>query len=79
LQQLIGGPSRRMGILLATGLLLGGPLAGWAVLAGIVLRILWERLAGLVRLPKRYQPFGKRPGEWGGSFAVSSRQRSKAS
>jgi hypothetical protein len=51
LQQLIGGPSRRMGILLATGLLLGGPLAGWAVLAGIVLRILWERLAGLVRLP----------------------------
>jgi len=45
LMQLIGGPSRQMGILLGTGLLLGGPLAGWAVLVGIVLRFLWERLA----------------------------------
>jgi uncharacterized oligopeptide transporter (OPT) family protein len=45
LLQLIGGPSRQMGILLGTGLLLGGPLAGWAVLVGIALRFLWERLA----------------------------------
>jgi uncharacterized oligopeptide transporter (OPT) family protein len=45
LLQLIGGPSRQMGILFGTGLLLGGPLAGWAVLVGIALRFLWERLA----------------------------------
>jgi uncharacterized oligopeptide transporter (OPT) family protein len=45
LLQGIGGPSRQMGILLGTGLLLGGPLAGWAVLVGIALRILWERFA----------------------------------
>jgi uncharacterized oligopeptide transporter (OPT) family protein len=45
LLQLIGGPSRQMGILFGTGLLLGGPLAGWAVLVAIVLRSLWERLA----------------------------------
>jgi uncharacterized oligopeptide transporter (OPT) family protein len=48
LLQLTGGPGRQLGILLGTGLLLGGPLAGWAVLVGIVLRFLWERLA-----PKR--------------------------
>ena len=34
-----------MGVLLATGLLLGGVLAGFAVLVGIVLRILWTRFA----------------------------------
>jgi uncharacterized oligopeptide transporter (OPT) family protein len=33
-----------MGILFATGLLIGGPLAGWAVLVGIVLRFIWTRL-----------------------------------
>lgn len=38
--QLIGGPKRQMGILLATGLLLVNPLAGWAVLAGILIRII---------------------------------------
>jgi uncharacterized oligopeptide transporter (OPT) family protein len=38
LLQLIGGPTRQMGTLLATGLLLGGPLAGWGVLVGIALR-----------------------------------------
>jgi len=43
--QFAGGPKRQMGILLATGLLLGGALAGWAVLVGIVLRILWTRFA----------------------------------
>jgi hypothetical protein len=39
-----------MGILLATGLLLGGPLAGWAVLVGIALRFLGERFAPKKRL-----------------------------
>ncbi len=44
LVQIAGGPSRQMGILLGTGLLLGGPLAGWAVLVGIALRFIWTRL-----------------------------------
>ena len=44
LVQVVGGPSRQMGILLGTGLLLGGPLAGWAVLVGIALRFIWTRL-----------------------------------
>ncbi|MFE4076323.1 OPT/YSL family transporter [Peribacillus sp. YIM B13477] len=38
--QLIGGSKRQMGILFATGLLLLTPIAGWAVLTGIVLRII---------------------------------------
>lgn len=42
--QAIGGPKRQMGILLATGLLINNPLAGWAVLVGIALRILYGRL-----------------------------------
>jgi uncharacterized oligopeptide transporter (OPT) family protein len=41
--QLLGGPKRQLGVLLATGLLLSSPLAGWAVLCGIVLRLLWLR------------------------------------
>ena len=36
-----------MGVLLATGLLLGTPLAGFAVLVGIVCRLAWTRLAPL--------------------------------
>ena len=44
LLQLAGGPKRQMGILFGTGLLLGGPLAGWAVLVGIVLRLIWTRM-----------------------------------
>lgn len=38
--QLIGGPKRQMGVLLATGLLLVNPIAGWAVLAGIGIRFI---------------------------------------
>lgn len=38
--QFIGGPKRQLGVLLATGLLINNALAGWAVLVGIVLRIL---------------------------------------
>jgi uncharacterized oligopeptide transporter (OPT) family protein len=44
--QLIGGPKRQLGVLLATGLLIANPLAGWAVLVGIALRVLLERLGG---------------------------------
>lgn len=43
--QLIGGPKRQMGILLATGLLLVNPIAGWAVLAGILIRIIVNKKA----------------------------------
>ena len=43
--QLVGGPKRQLGILLATGLLIPFPLAGWAVLIGILCRVLWERFA----------------------------------
>lgn len=38
--QLIGGPKRQMGVLLATGLLLVNPIAGWAVLTGILIRFI---------------------------------------
>jgi uncharacterized oligopeptide transporter (OPT) family protein len=44
--QAIGGPKRQIGILFATGLLIAFPIAGWAVLAGIACRIVWERLPG---------------------------------
>ena len=50
LLQFIGGSGRQMGILLATGLLLGTPLAGWAVLVGIVLRMIWQSMATKERL-----------------------------
>lgn len=39
--QLIGGSKRQMGILFATGLLLINPIAGWAVLVGILLRVIF--------------------------------------
>jgi uncharacterized oligopeptide transporter (OPT) family protein len=39
LLQLLGGPSRQLGILFATGLLIPNPLAGWAVLVGILIRV----------------------------------------
>jgi uncharacterized oligopeptide transporter (OPT) family protein len=37
--QLIGGPSRQIGIMFATGLLITNPIAGWAVLVGILIRL----------------------------------------
>jgi uncharacterized oligopeptide transporter (OPT) family protein len=46
LVQWIGGPRRQLGVLLSTGLLIANPLAGWAVLTGIVLRVLALRLWG---------------------------------
>ncbi len=44
--QFLGGPKRQMGVLFATGLLLLVPYAGWAVITGVVLRLLWSRFAG---------------------------------
>ena len=44
--QFIGGPSRQMGVLLATGLLINNPMAGWAVLIGLVIRIAVLKIKG---------------------------------
>lgn len=44
--QLIGGPGRQMGVLLATGLLINNPLAGWAVMIGIAIRAIILRVGG---------------------------------
>ncbi|MFD8379695.1 OPT family oligopeptide transporter [Streptomyces sp. NPDC059679] len=44
--QLIGGPSRQMGVLLATGLLVATPDAGWMVLGALAIRqayTMWRR------------------------------------
>ncbi|WPB90760.1 OPT family oligopeptide transporter [Streptomyces malaysiensis] len=46
LVQFLGGPSRQMGVLLATGLLVATPQAGWMVLGALVARQLytmWRR------------------------------------
>jgi uncharacterized oligopeptide transporter (OPT) family protein len=44
--QFLGGPKRQIGVLFATGLLLLVPYAGWAVITGVILRLLWSRFAG---------------------------------
>jgi uncharacterized oligopeptide transporter (OPT) family protein len=44
--QWLGGPARQLGILLATGLLIPNPMAGWAVLVGIAIRTLVLRFKG---------------------------------
>ncbi|MBV2366521.1 OPT/YSL family transporter [Streptomonospora nanhaiensis] len=46
LVQLLGGPRRQMGVLLATGLLVATPNAGWLVLAGLAVRLVWQRRRG---------------------------------
>ena len=49
LVQALGGAERQLGILLATGLLIMNPLAGWAVLVGIAIRVaalkIWSEAA----------------------------------
>ena len=47
LLQLAGGPKRQLGVLFATGLLIVFPLAGWAVLVGVLLRLIYGRLRGV--------------------------------
>ncbi len=46
LLQWLGGAKRQLGVLLATGLLLTSPLAGFAVLAGLLLRLVLRRMRG---------------------------------
>lgn len=44
--QAIGGSERQLGILFATGLLILNPMAGWAVLFGILIRVLVLKFYG---------------------------------
>lgn len=44
--QLVGGAERQMGVLLATGLLVATPNAGWLVLGALLVRVLWRRWRG---------------------------------
>ncbi|MFZ5753635.1 MAG: OPT/YSL family transporter, partial [Bacillota bacterium] len=44
--QLLGGPERQMGVLLATGLLILNPKAGWAVLTAILIRTIILKVKG---------------------------------
>jgi uncharacterized oligopeptide transporter (OPT) family protein len=42
----IGGSRRQLGVLLSTGLLISNSAAGWGVLAGLTVRLAWNRLLG---------------------------------
>lgn len=42
--QLVGGSKNQLGILLATGLLIASPTAGWLVAAGVVTRLIYARV-----------------------------------
>lgn len=44
--QFLGGSSRQLGILFATGLLIGSPSAGWMVASGVIFRLIFLRIAG---------------------------------
>ncbi|WP_079908546.1 OPT/YSL family transporter [Paenibacillus sp. 32352] len=46
--QLLGGPTRQIGVLFATGLLIATPNACWAVLVGIALRLIVLKTKGKV-------------------------------
>jgi uncharacterized oligopeptide transporter (OPT) family protein len=44
--QILGGAKRQMGVLLATGLLIATPNAGWLVLAALLFRAAWRKYRG---------------------------------
>ena len=44
--QFVGGPARQLGVLLATGLLIANPMAGWAVLIGLAIRQIVLKVKG---------------------------------
>ena len=46
LLQVAGGPKRQLGVLFATGMLIVFPMAGWAVLVGVVARLVYGKLRG---------------------------------
>jgi uncharacterized oligopeptide transporter (OPT) family protein len=49
--QFLGGPQRQLGVLLATGLLIPNPMAGWAVLVGIAIRAVVVNRRGEAAVP----------------------------
>ena len=52
LVQLVGGPNRQLGILFATGLIIGNSSMGWLVLAGILIRwVLGKAYKGEAEIP----------------------------
>ncbi|MGA9220920.1 MAG: OPT/YSL family transporter, partial [Pseudomonas graminis] len=44
--QFIGGPKRQLGIMLASGLIILNPMAGWAVAVGVIIRFLILKVKG---------------------------------
>lgn len=44
--QFLGGSSRQIGVLFATGLLINAPLAGWMVATGLICRLAFRRISG---------------------------------
>lgn len=46
LVQIIGGPGRQMGVMLATGLLILTPYACWFVFAALLARVIWAKVKG---------------------------------
>jgi uncharacterized oligopeptide transporter (OPT) family protein len=54
LLQALGGSSRQVGILFATGLLIDNPVAGWTALAALIARVAVVRRSGSRVLPSMY-------------------------
>jgi len=73
LVQLIGGPTRQIGILLATGLLISNPLAGWTALAALGLRgALGKRFGKAAESPRYVLAGGFIAGSALASFGAAS-------
>jgi len=68
--QMVGGPGRQMGILLATGLMVYNALAGIAVLVTVAARLVLMKIFGAERLRDIFYVGGA--GAVGGSAIVSS-------
>lgn len=67
--QLIGGPERQLGILLATGLMIFNPVAGIAVIATVIARLILVKVYGPEKLRDIFYVGGA--GAVGGSAIVS--------
>ena len=82
LLQWAGGPGRQLGVLFATGLLLGTAAAGFAVLVGLAVRFLWQRLDPSAEQARHVfgggviagdALFGVAQGVWDGIYAEENR------
>ncbi|MEM4879889.1 MAG: hypothetical protein QXU22_03380, partial [Desulfurococcaceae archaeon] len=67
--QLIGGPERQIGILLATGLMIMNPPAGIAVLVTVAARLILIKIYGVEKLRDIFYVGGA--GAVGGSAIIS--------